>query len=183
MLLFFEFYTLFFVTHRKAAFLILAVLCVRVRTIHTKKKLTNMGNKKNNKVEKITSSSSVQSDTVIIDIIQLHINQLHLFHRIIEIANEVDDLTRVRVNRIELTLIDNLDNAMEEEEMEEEEEVEEEIEEVKKENILENLEDSSPSPPLECSVEEISFEIIINQLNFIYPALIIEQEDEEEEEE
>jgi len=60
--------------------------------------------KKNNKVEETaSSSSSVQSDTVIIDITQLHVNQLHLFHRIIEIADEVDDLTRVRVNIIELT--------------------------------------------------------------------------------
>jgi len=55
--------------------------------------------KKNNKVEKTTSSSSssfsVQSDTVIIDITQLHVNQLHLFRRIIEIADEliVHDLT------------------------------------------------------------------------------------------
>jgi len=37
-------------------------------------------------------------DTVIIDITQLHVNQLHLFHRIIEIADEVDDLTLVHVN-------------------------------------------------------------------------------------
>ena len=40
----------------------------------------------------------------------LHVNQLHLFHRIVEIADEVDDLTRVRVNRIEFNhLIGNLD--------------------------------------------------------------------------
>jgi len=65
-----------------------------------------MGDKKTKKVEEIaSSSSSIQkgSDTIIIDIIQLHVNQLHLFHRIIEIADDVDDLTRVRVNRIEFS--------------------------------------------------------------------------------
>jgi len=64
-----------------------------------------MGDKKTKKVEEIaSSSSSIQkgSDTIIIDIIQLHVNQLHLFHRI-EIADDVDDLTRVRVNRIEFS--------------------------------------------------------------------------------
>jgi len=51
------------------------------------------------------------------------------------------------------------------------------------ENILEDLENPSPSPPLEYSEEEI-FEII-NQLNFIYllNTLTIGQEDKEEEEE
>ena len=85
---------------------------------------------------------------------------------------------------------------------------EEEIEEVEEENVLKDLEDPSPFPPLEyfveeisfegekenvlevledllLSMEEISFEIIINQFNFIYllSALTIGQEDEEEEEE
>jgi len=61
--------------------------------------------KKNNKVQETASSSSssfsVQIDTVIIT--QLHVNQLHLFHRIIEIADEVDDLHEC-VNIIELTI-------------------------------------------------------------------------------
>jgi len=75
---------------------------------------------------------------------------------------------------------------MKEEEEEEMEEKVEKVEEmVKEENALEDLKDPSPSPPLEYPKEEILFEIIINQLNFIYllSALTTGQEDEEEEEE
>ncbi|EGI57579.1 hypothetical protein G5I_14379 [Acromyrmex echinatior] len=39
-----------------------------------------------------SSSFSVQSD-IIIDLTQLHVDQIGLFHRLIEIADEVDDLT------------------------------------------------------------------------------------------
>ena len=58
----------------------------------------------------------------------LNYMSISLFHRIIEIADEVDDLTRVRVNTLELThLIDNIDDVIEKEEMEEKEEVEEKV--------------------------------------------------------
>jgi len=76
---------------------------------------------------------------------------------------------------------------MMEEEKEEKMEEEEEVEEVEEENVLEDLENPSPSPPLKYPIEKISFEelfeIIINQLNFIYflSALTIRQEEEEEE--
>jgi len=57
---------------------------------------------KNQKVEETSSSLvQIQNDTIIIDITQLHVNQLGLFHRIIEIADDVDELTRVCV-QIEL---------------------------------------------------------------------------------
>jgi len=56
---------------------------------------------KNQKVEETASSLvQIQNDTIIIDITQLHVNQLGLFH-IIEIADDVDELTRVCV-QIEL---------------------------------------------------------------------------------
>ena len=63
----------------------------------------------------------VQSDIIVIDITQLHVNQLNLFHRIIEIADDVDDPTRVRINRTEFNhLINNFNEVAEEEEKEEE---------------------------------------------------------------
>jgi len=63
--------------------------------------------KKNNKVE---LPPLPPPQFKVISLLSLNYNQLHLFHRIIEIADEVDDLTRMRVNIIELThLIDNLD--------------------------------------------------------------------------
>jgi len=72
------------------------------------------------KTIKLRTSSSSSVHTVIIDITQLHVNQLHLFHRIIEIADEVDDLTRVRINTIKFTrLSDNLDDVIEKEKVEE----------------------------------------------------------------
>ena len=74
-----------------------------------------------------SSSFSEESQSDIIDLTQLHVHQLELFHRIIEIADEVDDLRHVRVNKIALKyLFDNLDEAVEEEEEVKEEEVEEE---------------------------------------------------------
>ena len=80
------------------------------------------------KEESVSSSSfSEESQSDIIDLTQLHVHQLELFHRIIEIADEVDDLRHVRVNKIALKyLFDNLDEAVEEEEEVKEEEVEEE---------------------------------------------------------
>ena len=86
------------------------------------------------KEESVSSSSSSSSSSFleesqsdIIDLTQLHVHQLELFHRIIEIADEVDDLRHVRVNKIALKyLFDNLDEAVEEEEEVKEEEVEEE---------------------------------------------------------
>jgi len=69
-------------------------------------------------------------------------------------------------------------------EEEEEEKKKKEEKKVEEENALVDLEDPSPSFPLEYPEEEILFAIIINQLNFIYllSALTIEQENEEEEE-
>ena len=69
-------------------------------------------------------------------------------------------------------------------EEEEEEKKKKEEEKVEEENALVDLEDPSPSFPLEYPEEEILFEII-NQLNFIYllNTLTIGQEDKEEEEE
>jgi len=61
--------------------------------------------------------------------------QLDLFHRIIEIVDEVDDTS---INRIAFT---SSTISMMEEEEEKKEEVEEE-EEIEKENVLEDLEDS-----------------------------------------
>ena len=49
-----------------------------------------------------SSSFSEESQSDIIDLTQLHVHQLELFHRIIEIADEVDDLRHVRVNKIAL---------------------------------------------------------------------------------
>jgi len=66
----------------------------------------------------------------VIPLLSMSLNymSISLFHRIIEIADEVDDLTRVRVNTLELThLIDNIDDVIEKEEMEEKEEVEEKV--------------------------------------------------------
>ena len=61
------------------------------------------------KEESVSSSSfSEESQSDIIDLTQLHVHQLELFHRIIEIADEVDDLRHVRVNKIALKyLFDN----------------------------------------------------------------------------
>ncbi|EGI63833.1 hypothetical protein G5I_07748 [Acromyrmex echinatior] len=68
----------------------------------------------------------IQSN-IIVDLTQLRADQLRLFHRLIEITDEVDDLTHVHINRIAFNhLIDNLDEMMEEEEVGEE--VEEEVE-------------------------------------------------------
>jgi len=48
-------------------------------------------------------------------------SQIELFHRLNEIADEMDDLTQVRIDKIEFDrLIGNLDDVMEEEEVEEE---------------------------------------------------------------
>jgi len=57
---------------------------------------------------------------ITIDLTQLHVSQIDLFHRLIEIANEVDDMTQVKINKSEFDrLIDNLDDVVEEEEEEE----------------------------------------------------------------
>ncbi|EGI67235.1 hypothetical protein G5I_04165 [Acromyrmex echinatior] len=54
---------------------------------------------------------------IIVDLTQLHVDQLGLFNRLIEIADEVDNLKHVRINRIAFNhLINNLDEAVEEEE-------------------------------------------------------------------
>ena len=61
-----------------------------------------MGDKELQRVKETASSSFFsQSDTIIIPI-QLHVNQIELFHRLIKIIGKVDDLTRVRINKIQL---------------------------------------------------------------------------------
>ena len=86
----------------------------------------------------------------------------------------MDDLIRVRINKIAFNhLTDNL----------EEEEVEKE--EVEEESVSTGiLEDPSPSPPLKCSAKKIS-ELFdqINELNldvYLFNTLTIGQEEEEE---
>jgi len=58
-----------------------------------------MGEKEHQKIEEtaLSSSSIQQNDTIIIDLTQLHVNQIEIFHRIIEIA---DEITRMHINRI-----------------------------------------------------------------------------------
>jgi len=154
-----------------------------------------------------SSSSCSSSSYITIDLTRLHVGQIGLFHRLIEIADEVDDMTRVKITKSEFDrLIGNFNETVEEEEEEEKEsvstggegrvleenvsaevsaEISEEEESVS--GISGVVEDSSPpSPPLEYPAEAISR--LFNQINemnlgiYALSALTIGMEEEEEEE-
>ena len=162
-----------------------------------------MSDKKENckKVEEVASSSS---SYITIDLTRLHVGQISLFHRLIEIADEVDDMTRVKIAKSEFDrLIDNFNETVEEGEEEEvesvstggeggvlEENVSAEVfaeiseEEESVSGISGVVEDPSPpSPPLEYPAEAISR--LFNEMNlgiYALSALTIGMEEEDEEE-
>ncbi|KYN42499.1 hypothetical protein ALC56_03045 [Trachymyrmex septentrionalis] len=97
---------------------------------------------------KVCDTKNVKLSLYVYDYIySLHVSQIELFHRLIKIADEVDDLTQLRIDKNEFDcLIGNLNEVVKEEEMEEESVSAGILEESVSVGVLE---DPSPASPLE----------------------------------